>query len=434
MSKTGQNFPELAVQFMAAPVIVPHKYELLPIGSARPHPRNPRLGDLESITDSIAVNGFFGAIVVQESTGFILIGNHRWIAARDAGFTEVPALIIDVDDDRAARIMVADNEIANGARWAPAALAELLGGLMTTEAELAGTGFDAAKYARLIGRWNGNPDPDDAGLEPPEAVTVPGDLWRLGAHRLLCADSTEAEAVARLMAGETAGLMVTDPPYLVNYTGGNKPHMTVNRSARPWDASGGPGAAVAFYSAYLAAALPHLAPAAPVYQWLADSLRVEVDSAWRSAGLAVRQVCYWVKPAVISHAHFMGKVEPCYYGWRPGNEPPKRRRPPASAPNLWDVVKVHANDRGHPTEKPALLWTDPYSWHLRAGEIALEPFSGSGTGIAAAEVSGRRCFALERDPGYCDVACARFQRLTGTLPVRERDGVAVDFVGGASDG
>jgi DNA modification methylase len=421
-----------------SPVIVPHRYELLAIGSARPHPANPRLGDIESIGESMAENGFFGAIVVQESTGYILIGNHRWIVARDSGFAELPALIIDVDDDRAKRIMLADNETANGARWSPAALTELLGGLMTTEAELAGTGFDAVKYARLLGRWSGNPDPDDAGLEPLEPVTVPGDLWRLGPHRLLCADSTEAEAVARLMAGETAGLMVTDPPYLVNYTGGNKPHMQVNRSVigdRPWDSSGGPAAAVAFYSAYLGAALPHLAPAAPVYQWLADSLRVEVDAAWRSAGVAVRQVCYWVKPwGVISHAHFMGAVEPCYYGWRPGHEPPKRRRPPASALNAWQAAKVHANDRGHPTEKPAVLWTDPYSWHLREGEIALEPFSGSGTAIAAAEVTGRRCFALEREPAYCDVACARFQRLTGTLPVRDATGAPVDFLAGGSDG
>lgn len=346
----------------------------------------------------------------------------------------MPALLIDVDDDRAKRIMIADNEIANGARWAPKALADLLGGLMVTEAELAGTGFDPAKYARLINRWSGNPDPGEADRPAGAApVTAAGDLWVLGRHRLLCGDSTEAAAVARVMAGGRAGVMVTDPPYLRGYTGGNRPHMQVNRSVvadRLWDTEMSPEAATAFYAAFIGAALPYLDQAAPVYMWHADLTRAEAEAGWRAAGLAVRQVCYWVKPwGVLGHSHFMSAAEACLYGWRPGNEPPKRRRPPAAALNVWQVGKVHANDRGHPTEKPAVLWTDPYSWHLRAGEIGYEPFSGSGTAIAAAEVSGRRCFAVEREPAYVDVACARFQRLTGTLPVLESSGEARDFLG-----
>jgi ParB/RepB/Spo0J family partition protein len=130
--------------------IMPHRYEVLPVDSVTPHPDNPRRGDLDAIADSIETTGFFGALLVQDSTRYILVGNHRWEAARGVGLTELPALVIDCDDDTAKRILLADNRYAELARWDDAALVTLLNGMAVTPQALAGTGYSERDLADLI--------------------------------------------------------------------------------------------------------------------------------------------------------------------------------------------------------------------------------------------------------------------------------------------
>lgn len=144
-------------------------------------------------------------------------------------------------------------------------------------------------------------------------------------------------------------------------------------------------------------------------------------------GLFWHQTLNWVKPqGVLTRSDFLWRSEPAAYGWRESHRPPRERRPPPSTTNVWELPNLRINLE-HPTIKPVQLYTDPYTWHLRAGEWAFEPFSGSGTAIAAAEVTGRRCAAIEKEPSYVDVACARWQKLTGNLPVLEATGETVDF-------
>ena len=425
----------------------------VPIDTLLEHPDNPRRGDEAAIDESMAAHGFYGAVIVQTSTSRIIAGNHRTRVARRRGETTVPVLWLDVDDDQARRLLLVDNRTSDDATYNNTELTRLLAEL-AERGDLGGTGYDDADLARLLKRWGTPRDPDDVPPTPPPSavITKTGDLWILGRHRLLCGDSTDADDVDRLLEGITPRLMVTDPPYLVNYTGGA--HHRNNEKS--WDTYVDPETSVAFYSDYLALAVAHLAPTAPVYQWHGEGRAHLVRAAWEANGLIWHQTVYWVKARpVLTFADFMWTTEVAAYGWRRGHRPPVYRRPPPSRPNVWELESGRGFE--HPTIKPVQLYTDPYTWHLRAGEWAYEPFSGSGTAIAAAEtlepsdddpdieaeqpdtdgtgvallageVTGRRVAAMEREPAYVDVACARWQNLTGRLPVLEATGEPTAFV------
>lgn len=415
----------------------------VPIGDLVEHPDNPRRGDEDAIDASMAAHGFYGAVIVQASTRRIIAGNHRTRVARRRGETTVPVLWLDVDDEQARRLLLVDNRTADDASYNMAELTRLLDELGT--GNLDGTGYDDADLARLLKRWGTPHDPDDVPPTPAPAnvITERGDMWLLGRHRLLCGDSTVADDVARVLDGIQPRLMVTDPPYLVDYTGGQH-HGHANKN---WDTYKDPETSVAFFADFLRLAVAHLAPTAPVYQWHADSRADLVHQAWEDAGLFWHQTVYWVKARpVLTFADFMFGTECAAYGWQRGHRPPVHRRPPNGRPNAWSLEAGRGFE--HPTIKPVQLYTDPYSWHLRQGEWAYEPFSGSGTAIAAAEtlreasdddgdelaeqpdtdatgialvageVTGRRVAAIEKEAAYVDVACLRWQRLTGQLPTR----------------
>ena len=247
-----------------------------------------------------------------------------------------------------------------------------------------------------------------------------GELYRLGAHRLYIADSTDPASVTELMAGEQAALLATDPPYLVGYQGGNHPQSWSNRPAvkdKHWDDYTDPDAGVAFYQAFLEAALPHLAPDAAIYQWHAERRRSLVEAAWAACGLLLHQIIIWRKKrGVLGYSQYQWQHEPCAYGWRQGHVP--ALRPPASATTVWDVDQVGECDGIHLTQKPVKLFRRPIEYHTNPGDIVLDPFLGSGTTIMAAEQLGRRAFCLEIEPAYAQAAIARWERLTGRQAVR----------------
>ena len=410
---------------------IAQRYEpTFPIDELVEHPDNPRRGDEEAIEASMAAHGFYGAVLVQASTRRIIAGNHRTRVARRRGDTHLPVLLVDVDDDQARRLLLVDNRTNDDAGYDERELARLLEDLAALDDGLAGTGYDAADLAKLLDRWATPGDPDAIPEPPATPRSQPGDLWILGGHRLLCGDSTNGDDVARLLDGITPLAMVTDPPYLVDYTGQNHPQSKVNNAVikdKEWDTYRDPDQASDLFGRFLAEALKRLAAEAPVYQWHADLRRTLVADAWRANGLLWHQTLLWVKNRpVLTRSDFMWQSEPCAYGWREGDRPPTRRRPPSNATNVWHLANASANVE-HPTIKPVQLYTDPYTWHLRTGEWAYEPFSGSGTAIAAAEVTGRRCAAMELEPAYVDVACARWQQLTGRLPMLERTGEPIDF-------
>ena len=192
------------------------------VDKLRCHPANPREGDVGAVWESIEQNGFFGALVVQKSSGHVLAGNHRLLAAREAGMDEVPVIYVDVDDEHAMRILLADNRTSDIATYDGEGLADLLEHLASTDDGLAGTGYDGDALDELLndlGRLNGEPV-EDPGAETDRAdelrekwQTERGQLWQVGRHRLLCGDSTDAGDVERLLDGEKVQGVFTSPPY-----------------------------------------------------------------------------------------------------------------------------------------------------------------------------------------------------------------------------
>jgi DNA modification methylase len=387
----------------------------VPIESLRPYSRNPRRGNLEAIKASLQAHGQYRPIVARKGSGEVLAGNHTLAAARELGWDSLAATFIEVDDEQAARIVLVDNRTADLGSYDDGELVTLLDSLPGLD----GTGWDNDEFDRLLMRVDpergAERDTDPA--EPPEQPTTrAGDLYRLGEQRLLCGDATSAADVQRLMDGEHAALMATDPPYEVGYDAQNHPPSKANRGAanrnKAWayrESADGSGLYLRFLEVALAEAL---ARSVAIYQWHAGNRADNVIRAWDVCRVVTHQQLVWVKARkVLTYADFMQQHEPCLYGWRQGHRP--RRRPPVETPTVWQIDQQGEYDGVHPTQKPLALFARPYSWHLREGQIGYEPFAGSGTALIAAENLGRRCFALEIDPAYCDVVVDRWQRHTG---------------------
>ena len=228
------------------------------------------------------------------------------------------------------------------------------------------------------------------------------------------------------MNGETADLLASDPPYLMSYRGGNHPQSWSNRPEvkdKHWDDYVDPDTGLAFFTAWLRVALKHCRHDVPVYQWHATKRQALVEEAWSENGLLFHQTIIWAKSRpVLTRCHFMWAHEPCFYGWPEGNMPKPPRTPEPNARTVWEVDQQGESDGIHPTQKPVELFRRPIAWHTLKGEVCLEPFSGSGTQLVAAEALGRRCFALEVSPAYVDVALKRWQAVSGKAATLDGSG------------
>jgi DNA modification methylase len=295
---------------------------------------------------------------------------------------------------------------------------------------------DVRREEALRGGAAGLTDPDLAPALAERTVSKLGDLWLLGDHhKLLCGDATDADQVRHLMSGQRAVLMATDPPYLVDYDGGNHPqswnvsggHRSSAARTKHWDAYREPASAVEFYANFLRVALAEALGERPtIYQFFA-MLRVEtVLGAWRANGLLAHQILIWHKSRpVLGRSWYMYDYEPCLVGWISGKQPEPDRRPPASARAVWEVASTAGNEAAissHPTVKAVELIRRPIAYHTEAGELLFEPFSGSGTCLIAAEMCGRRCYAVEISPQFVDQAVLRWQRFTGKEATLAGDG------------
>ena len=254
----------------------------------------------------------------------------------------------------------------------------------------------------------------DAALEAARAAprAQRGEVWALGDHRLMCGDSTDPADVERLFAGAKAVLLATDPPYLVDYDGGERAATKGNRgkTAKHWDDYHDPQTSVEFFKRFLDVAKPHLRPKTAIYQWHATIRQHLVMKAWEEAGLHLHQTIVWVKPrAVLTRSHYMWMHEPCFYGWVEGQQP--ERKPPANAKTVWEIGGE--NDNIHPTQKPLEVFLRPIEYHTEIGDVVYEPFCGSGTQVVAAEKLSRRCFAMDLEPHFVDVAVMRWEAFTG---------------------
>ncbi|MEQ1735231.1 MAG: DNA methyltransferase [Rhodoglobus sp.] len=418
--------------------------EWIPLARLHLSPRNPRVNDtaVEPVAASIRRFGWRQPIVALPG-GEVIAGNTRLKAALHLGLTEVPVIWFEGTALDATAYQIADNKTHEFSTWHNELLADLLTELRAEDA-LEGVGFDTAGIDELlaeIARDAASPQAvDDHGPADPPAspITALGEVWLLDRHRLMCGDSTSAADFARLMRGEKATLLSTDPPYCVNYTGNDRPIHDGKSSGKDWshvyrevdikDLG-------LFLDGVFTACLPHLAEHSAIYCWHAHVQQPTIAAAFERHGLLLHQVLVWVKPsAVFGHSYYRWRHEPCAFGWRQGSKP---QHGVGQLDTVWEADwdgKARVTTF-HPTSKPTRLFEIPIEQHTRALDVVLEPFNGSGSQIIAAEKLARRCYAMEIQPAFVDGTILRWQKATGKRATREADGRSYDelaAVGGAS--
>ena len=402
--------------------------EIVPISRLYCSPTNPRSNDaaVPQIAASLRRFGWQQPVVARPD-GEVIAGNTRLKAAQQLGMAEVPVWWFHGTDLDATAYAIADNRTHEFAQWNDAELIKLLEHLKA-EDSLDGVGYgdedidDLVEQLRAQEEVDLDLDDDGAGEPPAVATAQRGDLWLLGEHRLLCGDSTCLPDVLRLMDGDKAALVATDPPYLVDYTG-ERP----NDSGKDWtdsyreidieDADG-------FFRAVFANVLEVLGSHAAIYCWHAHKRCGDIQRIWRDLGILDHQQIIWVKPTpVFGRVYWHFQHEPCVMGWKKGDKP--EHDGVHEHTSVWTVdwdgkARVVGNE--HPTEKPVELFTRPIRKHTNVGDIVFEPFSGSGSQIIAAERTGRRCRALEISPPFVDVAIRRWEKATGKEALLDGDG------------
>jgi DNA modification methylase len=321
--------------------------------------------------------------------------------------TEWPVLILDVTDEEADLLLTTLDPITALAEKNAEQLNELISDLtpsMDVEAFLHTLREDIPPEL-----GEGHTDPDAVPEPPPEPITKPGDLWLLGDHRLMCGDSTRGKHVRKLMAGEQAGWMWTDPPYGVSYVGGTKDALTIQNDD-------GDNLAVMLAQAFKEADAALTESAALYVAHPSGALSVVFGNQFLVAGWHLHETLVWVKDSmVLGHSDYHYRHEPILYGWKGKRATWHGDRTQTS---VLEVPRPKRSEQ-HPTMKPVELITRCLQNSSGPGELGYEPFCGSGSTIIAAQQLGRKCYAMEIDPVYCDVAVKRWEDFTGDKAVRD---------------
>jgi DNA modification methylase len=339
--------------------------------------------------------------------GTVVAGNQRLIALGELGWASVPVVVVDISWERARVWALRDNAVYG--EWDEEALAELLNELAADGVDLALTGFEAAELDRLLSGFRLAVDPDDVPLLPEAALSVPGEIYELGPHRLLCGDTTDPEQLALLLEGEQAEILWTDPPYGLDYVGKTKEALRIRNDD--------PAALDGLLRNAFAAIDAVLAPSARFYITSPGGLpgltfrQAVVETGWH-----LHQTLVWAKQTpVLSHCAYLYAHEDVLFGWKLGPGRPGRGRHRGSrwygnnAQQSVFYVDRPARSAEHPTMKPVALIEPMLKNSSRRGDLVLDPFSGSGSTLIACELLGRRCAAVEIDPRFCDVVRCRYE-------------------------
>lgn len=402
------------------------KIEQWPTAKLVPYARNARThsdAQVAQIAASIAEFGFTNPILAG-SDGVIVAGHGRLAAAQKLGIAMLPVVVLDhLTPTQRRALVIADNRIAENAGWDDAMLQVELAALQDDSFDLSLTGFDADALADLLAgeetTTEGQTD-EDSVPEAGPSITRPGDVWLCGNHRVICGDSTDASIYEALMAGETADMVFTDPPYNVDYANTAKDKMRGTDRPILNDNLG-----AGFHDFLLAALTPTLAHCrGGIYVAMSSSELDVLQSAFRTAGGKWSTFIIWAKHTfTLGHADYQRQFEPILYGW-----PAEGTRHWCGARDqgdVWNIKKPHKNDL-HPTMKPVELVERAVRNSSRPGDIVLDSFGGSGTTMIASEKSDRKARLIELDPKYVDVIVRRWQDYAGAQATRQSDGVAFD--------
>lgn len=381
-----------------------------PIKRLIPYTRNARTHSDDQISQvmaSIKEFGWTNPILLDGKNG-IIAGHARLEAAKRLGLADAPCIDLKgLSEAQKRAYIIADNKLALNAGWDTTTLSFELLDLKGLDFDLDILGFDEAELAELMQppAGEGLTDPDEVPAAPEKPVTVPGDLWILGKHRLLCGDATNPQHVERLLGGVLPGLMVTDPPYGVEYDPSWRARAGVNTNTGKMGKVQNDDRAD-WRDAW------SLFPGDIAYVWHASLHTAEVLDSLKACGFEHRSMIIWAKDRfTLGRGNYHWQHEPAWYVVKKGKN--GHWRGDRSQSTVWAIKAREDSGHGHGTQKPVECMRRPIANHTNPGQCVYDPFLGSGTTTIAAESIGRICLGLELDPVYADVAVTRWQNFTG---------------------
>lgn len=390
------------------------RYENVEIEKLIPYKNNARTHSdeqIEKIAKSMKEFGFINPILVDGNLN-VIAGHGRILGAKKLGMKEVPCLFIeDLTEEQKRAYIIADNRLAEDAGWDKELLKIELEDLKNMNFDITLTGFELEDFDFSMEETEVIEDEFDETV-PEEPTSKKGEIYKLGKHFLMCGDSTDINDVEKLMNGVKADMLLTDPPYNVDYEGGTG--LTIQNDNMD-DETFREFLRVSFFNANSV-----MKEGAVFYIWHADSEGYNFRGACHDIGWKVRQCLIWCKNTlVMGRQDYHWKHEPCLYGWKEG------------ASHLWASDRKQTTvlefdrpsvSKEHPTMKPVGLFDYLIKNNTNKDDIVLDLFAGSGTSIIACEQNGRIAYSMELDPKYVDVIISRWEKLTGQQAERIENG------------
>ena len=380
----------------------------------------PGDAEYEKLKRSLEQFGYVEPVIWNKTTGRVVGGHQRLKVLIDMGITEVECVVVDMPEDKEKALNIALNKISGD--WDKDKLALVIADLQGSDFDVSLTGFDPAEIDDLFKDTlkDGVKDDDfdvDAELKEP-TVTKFGDVWTLGRHRLVCGDSTKADTFALLMGDRKANLVITDPPYNVNYEGSAGKIQNDNMGND------------AFYQFLLDAftnTAAVMADDASIYVFHADTEGLNFRRAFADAGFYLSGCCIWKKQSlVLGRSPYQWQHEPVLYGWKNGGK--HQWYTGRKETTIWEFDKPKKNG-DHPTMKPIPLLAYPIMNSSMSNTLVLDPFGGSGSTLIAGEQTDRSCFTVELDEKFCDVIVKRYIEQVGSAEKVSllRDGLTYSY-------
>ena len=380
----------------------------------------PGDAEYEKLKRSIEQFGYVEPVIWNQTTGRVVGGHQRLKVLMDMGMTEVDCVVVAMDEEKEKALNIALNKISGD--WDKDKLALLIADLQGADFDVSLTGFEPAEIDALFKDTlkDGVKDDDfDVGAELAQpTMTKPGDIWTLGRHRLICGDSTKAETYDLLMGSTKANLVITDPPYNVNYEGSAGKIKNDNMADE------------AFYNFLLDAYTQmHSAMAddASIYVFHADTEGLNFRRAFADAGFYLSGCCIWKKQSlVLGRSPYQWQHEPCLYGWKKNGK--HQWYTGRKETTIWEFDKPKKNG-DHPTMKPIPLLAYPIMNSSMSNSVVLDPFGGSGSTLIACEQTDRICYTVELDEKFCDVIVKRYIEQIGSADgvTVQRDGLTYKY-------
>lgn len=389
--------------------------EIVSIEDIKENPRNPNThpdSQVKLLAEIIKKTGWRANITVSTLSGYIVKGHGRLLAAKLAGFESCPIEYQDFKtEEEELSALLADNKLAELAELDTSKLAELFKDFEFSDLDL--TGYSKSEFDDLLGDLEQSRfslDEDEVAELEDKHFTQSGDLWLLGKHKLLCGDATVIETYKELLGEEVVDLVVTDPPYNVDYEGGTADKLTIkNDNMKDEDFR-------EFLRKAFACMQEVMKDGASFYIWHSDSERYNFQGACQDVGLAVRQCVIWIKNTfVIGRQDYQWKHEPCLYGWKSGAA--HYFVDDRTLTTCFEFDKPLRNDI-HPTMKPVELFKFQIGNSSRQGDIVLDAFAGSGTTLIACENFNRIARLIELDERYCDAIVKRYLSVNPAAEVK----------------